>query len=111
MNFVPSITDPPPTANRKSTPSTRANSIARTSVAYSGLGSIPPNSTTERPRSAAITWSYTPFRRILPPPYVIIMRASAGISSAKRAMVPFPKINRVGLQNVKLFISKIVFGF
>ncbi len=54
-NLLPSITEPPPTARMKSDPAARATSAARIIVSKLGLGSMPPNSATERPFNAAIT--------------------------------------------------------
>ena len=57
MNFVPSITEPPPTARRKSTPSAFACATAFMQVSYRGFGSMPANSITRRPLRAAMTCS------------------------------------------------------
>ncbi len=48
MNFVPSSTDPPPTASRKSMSPARTISTAFISVSKRGFGSMPPNSVTGR---------------------------------------------------------------
>ena len=56
-NFVASITDPPPTARRKSIFFSLATSTAFIAVSYSGLGSMPPNSVTSNLSRAAFTLS------------------------------------------------------
>ena len=52
MSFVPSMTDPPPTASRKSEPFSRPKATASRTVSTEGLGSMPQNSTQSRPSSA-----------------------------------------------------------
>ncbi len=53
INLVPSRTEPPPTAKRKSTLAVRTSSTALSKVSRVGLGSIPPNSIRSRPAKAA----------------------------------------------------------
>ena len=57
MNLQASITDPPPSAIMKSSFLSRASFTAFMQVAYSGFGSIPPNSTNLRLPMAATVWS------------------------------------------------------
>ena len=52
MSFVPSMTEPPPTASRKSTSRSLPSAIASRSVSIDGLGSMPQNSTVSRPARA-----------------------------------------------------------
>jgi len=68
MNFVPSMTDPPPTASRKSAPSARTFSTARIRVRKRGFGSMPPNSEIAKPARAARTSARVPALSALPPP-------------------------------------------
>ena len=56
-NFVPSITEPPPTASKKSIFSAFIMANARSKVLYCGLGSMPPNSKTSWFFSAPLTFS------------------------------------------------------
>ena len=55
MNLVPSMTEPPPTANRKSTFSLRTISTAFISVSYLGLASMPENSMNSKASNALTT--------------------------------------------------------
>ena len=68
MNLLPSITEPPPTASRKSIFSRLTNSTAGIKVSYRGLGSMPENSNVTRPAKAAFTSSRIPCLTTLPAP-------------------------------------------
>ena len=105
MNFVASITDPPPTASRKVISSCLIRSMALIAVAKRGFGSIPPNSTTMRSPSTSRTFAKTPVRSALPPPYRTMTLACAGICALRSAMRPFPKRICVGLLKSKLFMN------
>ena len=54
-NLVPSITEPPPTASRKSMFLDFITAKASIRIAYSGFGGIPPNSETVYPFRASVT--------------------------------------------------------
>ncbi len=68
MNFVPSITDPPPTASKKSIFSFFTISTAFIKVSNLGLGSTPPNFKTFLPEIEFITLSKVPNFSTEPPP-------------------------------------------
>lgn len=67
-------------------------------VSYSGFGSIPPNSTNRRPASAERVCSYTPLRRIEPPPYTHSTAASSGSRGAISRIIPSPNRISVGFR-------------